>query len=85
VNITIGGHMKIQDMSMEQLLASLAAECDGTVTSVDPREFDKPENVLNMPLKSYINMSEMHAIDVHLNNLIATYGIDAVKKGMERV
>jgi hypothetical protein len=77
--------MKVQDMSMEALLAELAANFSGELEVVDPREFDKPSNVINMPLKTYITMSERHAIKVHLRNLVATFGINAVRTGIEEL
>lgn len=45
----------------------------------DQNEF-KPiaGNVINMPLKTYICMSEQHAIKTHVRNLILTYGKDSV-------
>lgn len=42
----------------------------------------KPDNVLIMPLKNYINMSERKAIQVQLLNLIETYGVELVIEGM---
>lgn len=45
----------------------------------DDNEF-KPlaDNVLNMPLKTYITMSDKHALSAHLYNLIVTFGEDKV-------
>ena len=51
----------------------------------DPHEFDKPENVFNLPLKYYINMSEKHAINTHLTNLIETYDLDTVINGLIKI
>lgn len=77
--------MKIHEMSLEQLfkglidpgvLDSLEAESQTVIEEI-------PTNVIPMPFKTYIQMSEMHAIDVHLNNLIETFGIEAVRQGLE--
>lgn len=35
-------------------------------------------NLLNMPFKTYIMMSEKKAIQTHIQNLINTYGLDIV-------
>jgi hypothetical protein len=48
----------------------------------DKNEFIQDKNILNMPFKTYIMMSEKHAIKTHIKNLIVTYGLDAIMDGM---
>ena len=42
----------------------------------------KDGKIIPMTCKSYIQMSEQYAIDTQLKNLIRTYGLETVMKGM---
>ena len=41
------------------------------------------ENLLPITKKSYLNNSEVHAIAVHLSNLVATYDIKTVAQVLD--
>jgi len=46
------------------------------VTIQDPEEFKLPENVINMPFKTFHFGNK--ALQVHINNLIIEFGAEAV-------
>jgi hypothetical protein len=48
----------------------------------DLKEFDIPNNIKTLPIKTFVTMSEKHAINIHIKNLINTYGLESVMENM---